>query len=77
MTIKIVRNAEFMLKLAKQASAARAVQNQLDNAAHLLTFETKHEKELNELFEQIATSARRGAIRMFFHDNKLLKDNEI
>jgi hypothetical protein len=77
MTTKIVRNAEFMLKLAKQASAARAVQNQLESAARLNAFETEREKDLNELFEQIAASAQRGAIRMFFNQNELLKDNEI
>jgi hypothetical protein len=61
LTTKIVRNAEFMLKLSKQASASLAVQNHLDRVAHIkIMFETKHEKELNELFEQIAASAQKG-----------------
>jgi hypothetical protein len=77
MSTKIVRNAEFMLKLAKQASATRAVQNQLESAARIQTFETEREKDLNQLFEQIASYARHGAICMFFHENQLLKDIEI
>jgi hypothetical protein len=77
MSTKIVKNAEFMLKLAKQASATRAVQNQLESATRLKEFETEREKDLNELFEQIASYARHGAICMFFHENQLLKDIEI
>lgn len=77
MSTKIVRNAEFMLKLAKQAAATRAVQNQLESATRLKAFETEREKELNELFEQIASYARHGAICIFFHENQLLKDIEI
>jgi hypothetical protein len=77
MSTKIVRNAEFMLRLAKQASVTRAVQNKLESAAHLKAFETAREKDLNELFEQIASYARHGAVWMFFHENQLLKDIKI
>lgn len=77
MSTKIVRNAEFMLRLAKQAAATRAVQNQLESAAYINAFENEREKDLNELFEQIASYARHGAICMFFHENQLLKDIEI
>jgi hypothetical protein len=66
-----------MLKLSKQASALMAVQNHLDRVAHIKMFETTHEKELNELFEQIAVSAQKGSIRMFFNQNELLKNAEI
>ena len=77
MSTNVIRNAKFMLRLSEKAAASAAVERHLEQAASLKKFEKDREVDLDNVFTSIATSAQKGAIRMFFYENKLLEDKDI